>query len=97
MHQARAGVSGATLERRALKRLIADCRAGKVGVVVTKDSAWLARDTGQLFRLLRIFEAAGVHVQFCVDHAQRSLCLLNTTLCAMAELEKAMRRSKPTR
>jgi hypothetical protein len=65
--------------------------------VVTKDSAWLARDTGQLFRLLRIFEAAGVHVQFCVDHAQRSLCLLNTTLCAMAELEKAMRRSKPTR
>jgi site-specific DNA recombinase len=32
-----AGVSGATLERPALQRLLADCRAGKIGTVITQD------------------------------------------------------------
>jgi site-specific DNA recombinase len=46
-----AGVSGATLDRPALQRLIADCRAGKIGVVITKDTARLSRDSSQLFTL----------------------------------------------
>ena len=32
-----AGVSGGTLERPALQRLLADCRAGKIGTVITRD------------------------------------------------------------
>ena len=41
-----AGVSGATLERPALQRLIADCRAGKVGAIITKDPERLSRNYG---------------------------------------------------
>jgi DNA invertase Pin-like site-specific DNA recombinase len=52
------GVSGVTLDRPALQRLIADCRVGKIGTVVTKDHARLSRDTAQLFALLHIFAAA---------------------------------------
>ena len=32
-----AGVSGGTLERPALQSLLADCRAGKIGTVITQD------------------------------------------------------------
>jgi hypothetical protein len=46
-----AGVSGATLERPELQRLIADCRAGKVGMVITRDADRLSRDKGQLIAL----------------------------------------------
>ena len=42
-----AGVSGMTLERPDLQRLMADCRAGKIGTVVTQDPERLSRDTGQ--------------------------------------------------
>jgi len=31
-----------------LQRLLADCRAGKVGMVLTQDAARLSRNTGQL-------------------------------------------------
>ena len=50
-----AGVSGATLARPALQQLLADCRAGKIGVVLTADTDRLSRDTSQLAALLRKF------------------------------------------
>jgi DNA invertase Pin-like site-specific DNA recombinase len=37
-----AGVSGVTLERPELQRLLADCQAGKVGTIITKDRARLS-------------------------------------------------------
>jgi DNA invertase Pin-like site-specific DNA recombinase len=43
-----AGASGMTLIRPALQQLIADCRAGKIQVVLTTDTDRLPRDTGQL-------------------------------------------------
>ena len=58
-----AGVSGATLERPELQRLIADCRAGKVGMVITRDADRLSRDKGQLIALLHIFAEAGMHIR----------------------------------
>jgi site-specific DNA recombinase len=80
-----AGVSGATLDRPALQRLIADCRAGKIGVVITKDTARLSRDASQLFALLRIFEQAGVRVEYSTGEGQgdKSLELLLSTLAAL--------------
>jgi DNA invertase Pin-like site-specific DNA recombinase len=51
-----AGVSGATLARPALQQLLADCRAGKIGVVLTRDADRLSRDTSQLFALLHRFD-----------------------------------------
>jgi site-specific DNA recombinase len=58
------GVSGITLDRPALQRLIADCRSGKIGTVITKDRERLSRDMGQLVALLHVFGKTGVHVEY---------------------------------
>jgi DNA invertase Pin-like site-specific DNA recombinase len=47
-----AGVSGVTLKRPDLQRLTADCRAGKIGTIVTKDLDRLSRDMCQQVALL---------------------------------------------
>jgi DNA invertase Pin-like site-specific DNA recombinase len=54
-----AGVSGATLARPALQQLPADCRAGKIGVVLTADTNRLSRDMCQLAALLHKFRTYG--------------------------------------
>jgi site-specific DNA recombinase len=91
-----AGVSGVTLERPALQQLIADCRAGKVGTVITRDADRLSRDLGQRIALLHIFDMADVRVEYSTDPARRSDALLIAMLSAVAELENATRRG-PTR
>jgi site-specific DNA recombinase len=48
------GVTGVTLDRPELQRLIADCRAGKIGTVIAKDPDRLSRDLSQLLVLLHI-------------------------------------------
>ena len=50
------GVSGATLNRPQLRKLIADCRAGKVGLVLTQDPDRLSRDLPQLLAILHMFK-----------------------------------------
>ena len=50
-----AGASGATLARPALQQLLADCRAGRIGVLLTRDGDRLSRDKGKLFALLHRF------------------------------------------
>jgi site-specific DNA recombinase len=86
-----AGVSGVTLERPELQRLLADCRAGKIGTIITKDADRLSRDGRRLIALLHIFLKAGVHVEFCTG--QNSYRSLNMVLSAVAELEEATMRS----
>jgi site-specific DNA recombinase len=66
-----AGVSGATLERPELQRLIADCRAGKIGTVVTKDLDRLSRDMRQKIALLYIFATGRARRVQCARRAQR--------------------------
>jgi DNA invertase Pin-like site-specific DNA recombinase len=39
-----------TLDRPGLEKLIADCRAGKIDTVLTKDPERLSRDTSQALR-----------------------------------------------
>ena len=86
-------MSGVTLERPELQRLIADCRAGRIGTVVTKDRERLSRDIGQLIALLDIFQKTGVRVEYSAQEG-RSDRYLETLLSALAELNKATRRSK---
>jgi DNA invertase Pin-like site-specific DNA recombinase len=59
-----AGVSGLTLERPALQRLIADCRTGKIAAVTVQHPDRLSYDARQLLTILQIFQEAGVRVEF---------------------------------
>jgi site-specific DNA recombinase len=83
------GVSGCTLDRPELQRLIADCRAGRIGMVITRDPERLARDKGQLLALLRIFEKAGVSVEFGTPEGQHRLVSLRRYLSALTEFDEA--------
>jgi site-specific DNA recombinase len=89
-----AGVSGVRMKRPGLERLLADCRAGKVGTLITKDADRLSRDMGQLIALLHIFAKAGVRVEYSAREGQRGNRYLEALLSALAELNKATRRSK---
>lgn len=88
---AEAGVSGITLERPELQRLLADCRAGRIATIITKDPDRLSRDSGQLLLLLQFFRKAGVRVLF--SERAPNECFLATILSAIADYEVAKRRS----
>jgi site-specific DNA recombinase len=92
---AEAGVSGITLERPELQRLLADCRAGLIDTVITKDHDRLSRDNGQLLLLLQFFRKAGVRVEFSERAPNERF--IETVLSAIAEYEKAKRRSSLAR
>jgi DNA invertase Pin-like site-specific DNA recombinase len=82
------GLSGVTLDRPALQQLIADCRAGKIGTVITKDPDRLSRDFRQLIALLHIFQTTGVRVEYTTREGQ-SDSFLESALSAVAELAEA--------
>ena len=54
------GVSGATLERSALQRLLADIQAGKVDIVVVYKVDRLTRSLSDFAKIVEIFDAKGV-------------------------------------
>ena len=54
------GFSGGNLERPALKRLVADIRAGKVQTVVVYKVDRLTRSLSDFAKLIELFEARGV-------------------------------------
>ena len=84
-----AGASGVTLARPALQQLLADCRAGKIGVVLTRDADRLSRDKSHLLALLHRFAIYGVRVQFANENGEAERRLLDLTLSALADLHKA--------
>jgi DNA invertase Pin-like site-specific DNA recombinase len=88
-----AGVSGTTLDRLALQKLLADCRAEKIGTVLTQDPNRLSRDTGQLIELLGNFLESGVRIQFSTKAAPSQYVFLETLLSGLAELGEAQRRT----
>jgi len=83
------GVSGSSLDRPELQRLIADCYAGKIGTIITQDPERLSRDTSQLAALLHIFQKAGVRVEFGTPEGRTRLAFLKVFLAALLELEEA--------
>jgi DNA invertase Pin-like site-specific DNA recombinase len=62
-----AGVSSGTLERPALRRLLADCRAGKIGTVIMQDLERLSRNPFSLITVLERFLEDGVNVEFSTE------------------------------
>ena len=84
-----AGVSGSSLDRPGLQRLIAECRAGQVDTIITQDPERLSRDTSQLLALLHIFQKTGVRVEFGTPQGQSRLASLKVYLAALLELEEA--------
>jgi DNA invertase Pin-like site-specific DNA recombinase len=88
------GVSGVTLERPELQRLLADYRAGKVGMVITKDTARLSRDTCQLSLILRKFQKAGVRVRFTTRDGWNPSEFLTVVCRAVSEFKTPAPRAK---
>jgi site-specific DNA recombinase len=90
-----AGVSGITLERPELQRLIAGCRAGLIDTVITRDPERLSRDHGQLLALLLMFRKAGVRVEYSEERHNHSF--LEVLVSAVAKYEATKRRSSLAR
>jgi site-specific DNA recombinase len=79
-----AGVSGASLNRPQLQQLIAECRAGKVGLVLTQDPDRLSRDYPHLLALLHMFEAEGVRLAFATQEGQNQYAMFAIVPRALA-------------
>jgi Resolvase, N terminal domain len=69
-----------------LQRLIADCRAGKIGTVIAKDPDRLSRDLSQLLALLHIFEMTGVRVIYSAREGQSDTFVQTVISADMAGL-----------
>jgi DNA invertase Pin-like site-specific DNA recombinase len=81
--------SGMTLDRPGLHKLIADCHAGKIGVILVTDPERLSRDTGKLIALLHVFRTTGVHVEFSTSAGRTRFAFLTVLLSAVAEVDGA--------
>jgi site-specific DNA recombinase len=88
-------VSGATLNRPQLRKLIADCRTGKVGTVLTQDPDRLSRDLSQLLAVLHLFKTEGVRVEFVTETGRAQYALHQLVIGALAEFRE--RKSKERR
>ena len=59
------GITGTSIKKRTeFKRLLADCEAGKVDIVLTKSLSRFARDTVDCLKTVRHLKDLGVEVQF---------------------------------
>ena len=64
-----AGVSGTAAETRPeLQRLIADCRAGRVDMVITKSVSRFSRNTADCLSIARLLRSLGVTLVFEKEH-----------------------------
>ena len=80
------GFSGVTLNRPQLQKLIADCRAGKVGMVLTQDLDRLSRDYSQLLALLHMFKAEGVRLAFATREGRSQYAMFAAVVRALAQI-----------
>ena len=81
-----AGVSGGTLERPALQSLLADCRAGKIGTVITQDLERLSRNPLSLIAVLESFLEDGVNVEFSTEEGKARFEFLKVVRQTMDEI-----------
>ena len=86
-----AGVSGTKRESRpALQRLLADCEAGKINLVLTKSISRFARNTSDCLEMIRTLKELGVTVRFekeNIDTGSMESELLLTLFSTFAEEE----------
>ena len=81
-----AGVSGGTLERPALQRLLADCRAGKIDTVITQDPERLSRNPLSLIAMLERFLEDGVNLEFSTEEGKARFEFLKIVWQTMDEI-----------
>ena len=85
------GLSGTTVRSRAaFSRLLADCEAGRVGLVLTKEVSRFARNTVDALNYIRELRDMNISVQFeseNIDTLTPGGEVLLTILAAMAEQE----------
>jgi DNA invertase Pin-like site-specific DNA recombinase len=75
-----------TLERPALQRLLADCRAGKIGTVITQDLERLSRNPLSLIAVLESFLEDGVNVEFSTEEGKARFEFLKVVRQTMDEI-----------
>jgi DNA invertase Pin-like site-specific DNA recombinase len=80
-----AAENGATLDRPQLRKLIADCRKGKIGKVLVQDPDRLSRNTGALMALFEIFCKTGVSVEFTTPAGRNAFEFLLVVLGVVAQ------------
>ena len=64
------GVSGATLERPALKRLLADIETGRIDTVVVYKVDRLTRSLGGFAKIVEVFDTGGVSFVSVTQHSK---------------------------
>lgn len=62
------GITGTTNNREAFKRLLDDCEAGKIDIVLTKSISRFARNTVDLLETVRHLRELGIEVRFEKEH-----------------------------
>lgn len=58
------GISGTTEDRKEFQRLLSDCEAGKIDIVLTKSISRFARNTVNLLETVRHLKELGIEVRF---------------------------------
>lgn len=63
------GITGTSTESRdAFQRMIADCKAGKIDIILTKSISRFARNTVDLLETVRYLKGLGIEVRFEKEH-----------------------------
>ena len=92
------GITGTEMKKRdELKRLIADCKKGKVDRIIVKSVSRLARNTEELLVLLRMCKEIGVSVYFeeqGIDTEKLNMEMIVTFPGMAAQQESALELSK---
>jgi len=87
------GVSGATRDRPALTRLLADAKAGKIGRVIITKIDRMSRKAADLLAIeedLDQCDVERIYIKDSIDTSNPTGRLLRTVLAAVAELERDM-------
>lgn len=95
-----AGITGTSIEKRdEFKRMLADCREGKIQRVLVKSVSWFARNTTELLETTRELKDLGVVVVFEEQGFDTSQVLggMQLTMYAMAAQEESHSISKNMR
>ena len=86
-----AGISGTKAEARPeLQRMMADCRAGRIQLILTKSISRFARNTSDCLRMVRDLAALGVNIRFekeRLDTGTMGSELMLSVLACLAEDE----------
>ena len=93
-------VSGTSAERRAeFQRMLADCEAGRIDIILTKSISRFARNTVDLLKTVRRLKELGIEVQFEKESIRSLSCdgeLMLTLLASFAQEETRCTASPPS-